>query len=106
MQKKADVEAMVVSDHANLDSITVFWQDFGPGSGQVTIYCWGEAWTSYWGGMDKDTIKSFFAKASAEYLIHKLQGAQFQKRNKQHDKYLERIIAAIKQELAVETAAP
>ncbi len=104
MQKKIEVEAMLITDHQSLDPITVFWQDYGPGSGQVTIYCYGEAWTSYWGGMPELSVKEFFLKADVGYLTNKLHGSQFQKRTKGHEQYLGRIINAIKQELAVEKA--
>lgn len=94
-----------ISGTESLDPITVFWEDFGPGKGQVTIYCFGQAWTSYWGGMGEDTIRSFFASAGNDYLVNKLGYAQFLKQSKQHEKYLSRICIAIKDELALPEGA-
>lgn len=53
-----------------LDTITVFWRNWEPGKGEVTIYCYGSAWTAYFGAMAGNTI--------------------------QYEKYLSRIVSAIK----------
>lgn len=105
MHKKIEVEAMVITGHQGLDPITVFWQDYGPGSGQVTIYCYGEAWTSYWGGMGNRMIKEFFSDCDLDYLSKKLHGSQFQKETTGHKSYLGKIILAILYELNAERVA-
>ncbi len=92
------IKAFQVTDHAGLDPITVFYQDFEPGKGQITITCYGEAWTAYWGAMGKGILQ-FFKMADQGYLVNRLLGAQFQKRTKGHETYLGRIVDAIKEEL-------
>lgn len=85
-----------------MDSITVFWQDFEPNKGQVTILCWGSAWTCYFGGMGRKSIEEFFASASTSYLVIKLGFTQWAKSSKRHDAYLGRIIDAVKAKLKSE----
>lgn len=66
----------------SLDPISVFIEDLGgrsvplpddPGyitrAGKVTMECFGESWSAYWGGMgDRSTI-DFFLGASVDYLV-------------------------------------
>lgn len=99
MNKPLNVEAIEISDLMALDPIQVYWEDFGEGRGRVTITCYGEAWTAYWGAMGKRTIREFFFDADDDYISNRLQGAQFQKRNSGHTTYLKRIVRAIKSEL-------
>lgn len=95
-----EAKVMLIPAAKSLDAVTVFWQDFGPNKGQVTILCWGSAWTCYFGGMGEDaTIEQFFAKASTSYLVNKLGITKWLKQSKLHDRYLGTLIEAIKAEL-------
>ena len=96
--KPLTVEAVEISNIKSLDPIQVYWEDFGDGRGRVTITCYGEAWTAYWGAMG-DPIKKFFTKADDEYIATRLQGAQFQKRTAGHMTYLIRLVRAIKESI-------
>lgn len=87
----------VIPAHGSIDTITVIWQDFNQGQGQVTLICWGSAWTCYFGGMPSDTIRQFFMRADVEYLVNKLGCTRWLKQTKEHSKYLERIIRAVQQ---------
>lgn len=98
-------ETMLIPAAGSLDSITVFWENFSPNRGQVTLVCWGSAWTAYFGGMGEDTtIQQFFAQAGAEYLAGKLMSAQWQTHTKRHEAYLTRLIGAVKTHLEVNHA--
>ena len=56
-----------------LDPISVIVENFGPGAGKITITCFGEAWSNYWGCMDEQhTLESFFCKADKHYIAGKL----------------------------------
>ena len=56
-----------------LDPIAVIVENFEPGAGKITITCFGEAWSSYWGCMgETHTMESFFCKADKHYLAGKL----------------------------------
>lgn len=56
-----------------LDPIDVFLEDHGPKQGSVTIKCYGESWTTYWGGMwDGMTVAQFFCEAPEDYVLDRL----------------------------------
>ena len=55
-----------------LDPVTVYLEDFSKGAGQITIVCYGKAWTAYWGGMGEKTVSEFFCSCDKEYLIGNL----------------------------------
>lgn len=86
-------------DEFNLDPVDVYMQDFEKGKGQITITCYGSAWTIYFGAMGNKTIQEFFAEAGTDYLVNKLTDRSFQKCTKQHEKYLTRIVNAVKEAL-------
>lgn len=98
-KKIHDVETLVIPHQPNLDQITVYWHNYEPGKGMVTIVCFAAAWNCYFGGMSDDTIEQFFASAGVDYLTNKLIDRQWQKPLKRHEQYLARIITAIKKEL-------
>lgn len=79
-----------------LDPITVFWRNWEAGRGDVTITCYGMAWTAYFGGMSGDTIQQFFKRAGVDYLVTKLMDARHHKTARFHTSYLTNIVSAIK----------
>jgi hypothetical protein len=89
-----------IPEQAGLDKITVFWQDWEPGKGAVTITVWGSAWNCYFGGMGGDTIREFFKDAGTGYLVGKLGITRWLKQSKGHEDYLARIIKAVQHALA------
>lgn len=67
------VTKLILSGMPNQDVIAVYAENQGPGAGKITITCWGDSWTHYWSHMgEKNTIESFFLKASDDYLACKL----------------------------------
>jgi hypothetical protein len=66
------VERVRISKLKNLDPITVFMEDLEPRKGKITIECYGQSWSAYWGGMGENKIKEFFTSCSNEYLIGNL----------------------------------
>lgn len=85
-----------------LDPIHVYWHDFEPSKGSVTITCYGSAWTAYFGAMGGDTIRQFFARADVGYLVTKLGITPLLKQRKTDHAYLGRIVSAIKDAIAVQ----
>lgn len=62
-----------IEDAPNLDPIDVFLEDHSPKHGSVTIKCYGQSWTTYWGGMwDGLTVAQFIQAAPAEYVVDRL----------------------------------
>jgi hypothetical protein len=82
-----------------LDPIIVYWHDVAEWSGYVTITCYGQAWTAYFGAMGGRTIREFFSDADVGYLTNKLGITPLLRRRKSDLIYLSRIIRAIKSTL-------
>ena len=61
-----------LTDLDRLDPVSVYAEDFDKGQGQITIICYGKAWTSYWGGMGDQTIKKFFCSCDEHYIAKNL----------------------------------
>lgn len=67
------IQQLLITDVPNLDPIRVMIENFEPGQGMITITCYGESWSNYWGAMGGgSTIEVFFTRASANYLAGKL----------------------------------
>lgn len=95
-----DVAHYTISDIKDLDPIDVFMQDFEFGKGQVTIACFGSAWSNYWGSTGELYIKNFIQKADVDYLVSKFLDYQNNpsiKYIKARQKYLTRVVTAIKE---------
>lgn len=103
-------EVQIIPASNGIDPITVFWQDYEPGRGQITLYCYGSAWTSYWGGMGNKTIKQFVADGDTSYVVNKLlpNERDWMKvgGRKAMELYLFRIVANVKLELKLEIPQP
>lgn len=70
---ESTVRKLNISQLENLDPISVYLEDFGPGRGKITITCFDASWTNYWGAMGENyDIARFFSKASEDYLANKL----------------------------------
>ncbi|QJI38265.1 hypothetical protein [Pseudomonas sp. ADAK13] len=68
--ERSTVTKLVITGAPNLDPITVFLEDLAPRKGKITVSCWGESWTAYWGGMwDGLTIGQFFCRLDEGYII-------------------------------------
>lgn len=71
--KESTITKLTISDLPNLDPINVFFEDYGPQRGKVTIEVCGDSWSYFWGAMGEGyNIKSFFLKAGTDYLVGKL----------------------------------
>jgi hypothetical protein len=87
-----------ITARGNLDPITVYWHDTDIGKGSVTITCYGNAWTSWWGAMGGNTVKEFFLRCDEGYLFNNLANNQVLKQNILAHTYIKKIIATIKAE--------
>jgi hypothetical protein len=90
------VSVHIVPTAQSLDEITIFFQDFELGKGRMVLECYGEAWAAYWGSMGDKTIREFVQAAGPEYLFNKLSRPR---QSKATDKYLRRIVEALKVDL-------
>lgn len=91
-----------IIDAPRLDRIKVITEDFEAGKGQLTIVCWGRAWTAYWGGMGAGDVSRFVMSMNAEYIADNLlSGMQptLQRHKKHETAYLVRIVKAVQEAL-------
>ena len=71
--EQSQVTKLMITGVKDLDPVAVIVENFGPGAGKITITCFGEAWSNYWGSMcEQHTLESFFCKADKHYLAGKL----------------------------------
>lgn len=70
--EEAKIKRLRITDVTGLDPITVYLEDFEPRKGKITIECYGESWSSYWGGMGDQTIQEFFMNGYEDYLAGNL----------------------------------
>jgi hypothetical protein len=66
------IRKLLVTDVQRLDPISIYLEDNGAGQGKITITCFGESWTSYWGGMGDRTIAQFVMSCDNHYLAKNL----------------------------------
>ena len=93
--------------HGELDPVTAFLEDFAPGQGQLTLVCWGRAWSHYWGAMGNDySLDRFIRTASTDYLVGKLMlpyDVMLKRSERREEKWLYQIVEALKVQLKVST---
>lgn len=82
-----------------LDPIRAYFDDIGPGYGQLTLVCYGKAWSAYFGGTGADSVQDFVMKVSKDYLVSKLYNEQFSRTTKKEIEYLGRVVQAVQNEL-------
>lgn len=90
------VTAFEITDAPDLDFVRVILQDIGPGQGRITIECYGQAWSTYWGAMGDRTVGQFFHQGDDDYMVHKLQSGHLTKRAYA---YLLKIVQAVQEAL-------
>lgn len=85
---------ITISGADRLDPIKVFFEDTAEGAGQITVTCYGSAWSAYFGAMGDRNIKQFALSASADYLAGAMLST-IRKATKREEQYLKRIVLAV-----------
>lgn len=102
--ERRKVDVVVLSDLTDLDPVKVYLEDLEPGRGSLTVTCYGEAWTAYWGAMGDRQVAAFIRSCGVDYLLGCLmvrrQGPR--KAEARQEAYLGRIIRAVKEWLEQE----
>ena len=70
--KTTQVTKHLLTNLDRLDPISVVTENMGEGRGKITIECYGEAWSSYWGAMGDRTIEQFFCSCDEHYIAKNL----------------------------------
>lgn len=83
-----------------LDPIDVYIRMDSESAGRITIQCFDQCWTSYWGHMG-GSMREFWNRCSMGYLTNSLQSKLFTNASlkKREDEYLSRIVLAVKRAL-------
>lgn len=98
----AKLESIRIEGAQALDPVTVFFEDFGDNMGRVTVVCYGECWTAFFGSMGRETIRDFVKTSPASYLADKLMpcpGKMKVKEFKTQASYVRRIVDAVQSAL-------
>ena len=94
-------EFRVYKFHPNrLDPITVFVEQFSKTQSRMTVQCYAQSWTAYWGNHGDCTTEEFFLSCNSDYLADNLtwgwNGLLLKSREKLQREYLIRIVDAIR----------
>lgn len=94
------------SGRRDLDPVTAFLQDFEPGRGQLTLVCWGRAWSHFWGAMGNgSSLQDFLARASTGYVVGKLMlpyDVMLKRAELREERWLTQIVEALKDEIRLQ----
>lgn len=105
-----NLTAFVIEDVRGLDPVTVIMRDTEPGKGKLIIECYSRAWSCYWGGMMADhkpctvgrfVISSVDAAYIVNCLVRGLGEVRLKSKEKVDDRYLARIVDAVRDALRV-----
>jgi hypothetical protein len=94
------------SGKRDLDPVTAFLRDFEPGRGELTLVCYGRAWTIYWGSMGNGAdLRSFILHAWTGYIVGKLMlpyDVMLKRAEQREQIWLTDIVESLKEELRKE----
>jgi hypothetical protein len=68
--EQSKVTKLKLTDLDRLDPVTVFIEDYEAGKGKITIECYGQSWSYFWGGMSGKNIAEFFLSCNTSYLVN------------------------------------
>lgn len=79
--ESSTVTKLLITDIERVDPVAVFLENFGYSTheledksqhisrqGKITIECYGESWSAYWGGMGDRFVAQFFTDCNVNYL--------------------------------------
>lgn len=70
--QKSQITKLTITDIPQLDSIALYLEDYKIGQGKITITCFNESWSYYWGSMGDRTLAEFIVDCDNHYLSQKL----------------------------------
>jgi hypothetical protein len=85
--ESADLIVIRDADGGRLDPITVLLRDVAPGSGQLIVECYGQAWSAWWGAMGERDLRTFVTDCHPAYISNRL--------DPKGGKYLLRVVSEI-----------
>ena len=70
--QKSQITKITITDIPQLDNIALYLEDYKIGQGKITITCFNESWSYYWGAMGNNTLAEFIIDCDNHYLSGKL----------------------------------
>lgn len=70
--KSTQITKLTLTNLDRLDPVSVFIEDITEGKGQITIICYGKAWTFYAGSIGSLTMAQFVNSCDEDYLVGKM----------------------------------
>lgn len=70
--KESKITKIEITDIDRLDPVTVFIEDHSIGKGELTIKCYGQSWTAYWGATGNRSLIEFVLSCDIGYLGNKM----------------------------------
>lgn len=70
--EQVTIQKILVTELQGLDPISIYLEDLGTGRGKITITCFDQSWTSYWGAIGNRTIAEFITACDIQYLAKNL----------------------------------
>jgi hypothetical protein len=82
-----------------LDPITVYVEEYAPGRSMITVQCYSQAWTTFWGSHGDGPVEDFITHVHADYVVMNLKqgqnGLMVKKQERYQIQYLMRIVKAM-----------
>lgn len=80
LQRKTGLVAFTIHNFelpencGQLDPVGVFLEDVDEAGnvGYLTLTCYGQAWTAYWGGMGHKGLRRFLLSVNDDYIVNNL----------------------------------
>lgn len=69
--EKSVVTKLLITGIQDLDPVHVYIDDMNANRGRVTITCFDESWSYFWGSIGEQTIAEFFCQCGEDYLARK-----------------------------------
>ena len=69
---KSVVTKIYISKSKALDFISIYFENFLPKKGKVTITSFNKSWTSFWSNCRQTGIENFFCSCDKYYLLKNL----------------------------------
>lgn len=95
----SETRTLLITDVPDLDPVTVFLQDLGPGRGRIVVECYGKSWASYFNATGTATLAEFIARGNVDYLTNALirepRHTMLEKAKARQETYLGRIVTAV-----------
>lgn len=68
---KSTVTKLLITGMPDLDPVHVFVDDMRASKGRITLTCFDDSWSYFWGSIGNKTITEFFCACDEDYLARK-----------------------------------